>query len=169
MNSTLAIKHGAVRTTAVGLALLAALAASLMIPGFIQGAGSTAPATGQKSFTAVYDLSKIGKKGAYEDWIGTGSGTIVGSSFCEAFARDIGYLKKVEGHATITAANGDSLLIDFTETYVGELTFSGPYTVVGGTGRFADASGTGTNIAILTPNPDGTTTVTLSFDGWISF
>jgi hypothetical protein len=166
MNSKPAIKFGAGRTTAVGLAL-AALAASLMIPSFIQGAGSSEPATAQKSFKVVYNLAQIGKKGAYEDWIGTGSGTIVGNSSCEALARDIG--KNVEGHLTITAANGDSLVIDFTQTRVDSFTFTGSFTVVGGTGRFAEASGTGTIVAVATLNPDGTTTITVSCDGWISF
>lgn len=151
----------------MGLALLAALTANLVFPGFLQGAGTSAPASALKSFKAVYGLSQVGKQGAYEDWIGTGSGTIVGNSFCETLARDIG--KNVEGHAAITAANGDTLFIDFTQTRVDAFTFSGSYTVVGGTGRFVDASGTGTIVAVATLSPDGSMTITVSFDGWISF
>jgi hypothetical protein len=53
------------------------------------------------------------------------------------------------GTTTYVAANGDQLFMEYTGPATppdaeGNLSFSGTYTFVGGTGRFEDAGGTGT-------------------------
>lgn len=53
----------------------------------------------------------------------------------------------LDGHMALRAANGDVVLADysgvFTLATTGNYTFAGQYVITGGTGRFADASGTG--------------------------
>lgn len=74
----------------------------------------------------------------------------------------------VNGTTTFTAANGD----EFYTVVTGTNTPTGPgstravlvHTIVGGTGRFVNASGTFTGIAINTP-----TSSTVTFDGNISY
>ena len=61
---------------------------------------------------------------------------------------------------TLTGANGDRLTLDFVAqgTNVdGGVTFAGSYTIVGGTGRFAGATGTGflTGGALFLTSTDG--------------
>src|SRR5262245_30255070 len=75
------------------------------------------------------------------------------------------------GVSTLTAANGDTLIISFTGTFTpegpdpaGPVSFEGSWTVMSGTGRFEAASGTGaysggaagsSGILILTGRLDG--------------
>ena len=113
---------------------------------------------------AVYVCTFVESDGPWNIWVGTGSGTVVGPSTVDIRVRVSG--KKGVGSTTITAANGDLLYYEFAQTW-DEATqrFVGPYTITGGTGRFANAAGTGTTIAI--PNGDGT--VTGPLEGTISF
>ena len=68
---------------------------------------------------------------------------------------------------TITAASGDLLYADYEQVLdVATLTWKGSYTFTGGTGRFADATGTGEFDVTLDLNAG---TVTGSLDGTISF
>ena len=60
-------------------------------------------------------------------------------------------LGEQSGTSTLTAANGDTLVITFVGTVQLEgpdpedpVTFDGTWTVIDGTGRFADATGSGT-------------------------
>jgi hypothetical protein len=75
----------------------------------------------------------------------------------------------VVGVGTITAANGDILTVDYEATAAppdpttGVIHPRGTYTIAGGTGRFAGASGTGT-LAVDGVANDGETAV---FDGVI--
>ena len=55
----------------------------------------------------------------------------------------------VTGTMVVTAANGDQLTISYQSTVQGDfaagtLTVTGTWTITGGTGRFSDASGSGT-------------------------
>ena len=124
---------------------------------------SMAAAEKDSPFTAKYVLTIDEFYGNHIVASGPGSGTVVGKSSMVAHVQLKG--EKAVGSATITAANGDLIYIVSTQTEEPGTPAVGPYTIVGGTGRFASASGTGTTVA--KDNPDGT--VTSTFDGTISF
>jgi hypothetical protein len=74
-----------------------------------------------------------------------GTGTISGGSVVNFFV----FPFQQSGQSTITAANGDQLVFNYAGTAVpgageGDVIFGGWFTFVGGTGRFATASGMGT-------------------------
>jgi hypothetical protein len=71
--------------------------------------------------------------------------------------------------STWTTARGDSIYVEDTQEFVGDGMYVGPYTIVGGTGRFADVSGSGMLVSTVTYNSDGTATVTGYFDGTIGY
>lgn len=82
-----------------------------------------------------------------------------------------------EGELTITAANGDQLFLEHSGTF--ELVLDGSGTVVGsdvdldwvivgGTGRFAGASGSGEGNGSSVISGPTTSTTTMTFDGLIS-
>jgi len=79
----------------------------------------------------------------------------------------------IETH-TLTGANGDSITLAATTTGIEDLTTgavvdTGSYTIVGGTGRFAGASGSGTISGTQQANSAGTgLTGTFTFTGTIS-
>lgn len=74
------------------------------------------------------------------------------------------------GERTLTAANGDVLRVvsvgTSTPSGPGVVSFVGTFTIVGGTGRFADATGQarGAGTANL-----ATRTTSLTLDGWIAY
>lgn len=80
------------------------------------------------------------------------------------------------GEMTITAANGDELLMTYSGTFVMIFGPSGPvrsdvqlaWDIVGGTGRFAGAEGSGTGTGYGEDFGPTTSTTTMSYDGWIS-
>ena len=161
MSRNRTIRRGVVRATVVVLAALVALAAGLAIPGFVQAADPSAP----KPFSAAYVTSFVEHDGAYWSFSGTGTGTVVGPSTVVCWVHQP-WASKARGTMTITTEKCDSLYTEFTQTLNKDTrAHVGPYTIVGGTGRFENASGTGTFIA--SDNPDWT--VTLTFDGTISF
>jgi len=124
---------------------------------------SVATAEKDAPFTAQYVLTIDEVYGKHIVASGLGSGTVVGKSSMVAHVQLKG--EKAVGSATITAANGDLLYIVSTQIEKPGTPAVGPYTIVGGTGHFANASGTGTTVA--KDNPDGT--VTSTFDGTINF
>ena len=73
------------------------------------------------------------------------------------------------GTIDFTAANGDQLRIRFTGTFTSPTTAEGIYTVAGGTGRFAGATGTADFDATVAVTPDGVTHVAANFDGTLSY
>jgi hypothetical protein len=103
------------------------------------------------------------------------SGTGIGMDTADGFTIDgtsiNTYLGKATFHAvstsdggsiaTVTAANGDELKLVFAPS--GDAFFSG------GTGRFADASGTFINTFVVESLPDGTFTIEFTQTGTISF
>jgi hypothetical protein len=68
---------------------------------------------------------------------------------------------KLTGWMTFTADNGDLLEMSFSGTFsfdqYGNVTFQGPYTITGGTGRFAGSGGAGAywGTASLVPGSTG--------------
>lgn len=75
------------------------------------------------------------------------------------------------GTYTLTAANGDTVVLGVEVDYVifpEGVEFSGEYTVVGGTGRFAGATGGGTLNASATFGGPVTATGSLILEGTIS-
>jgi hypothetical protein len=78
---------------------------------------------------------------------------------------------------TLTSANGDELHLvnagqDCLDPVTGRITGTATTTVVGGTGRFLNATGSGTahvDAQVLGPTPDGVTgTFRLRFEGEMS-
>jgi hypothetical protein len=67
----------------------------------------------------------------------------------------------LDGDLVFTAANGDELWIHLTGSFI---TFTGEYTITGGTGRFSDASGS----AEFTASMDGGV-ISFSFNGTIQY
>jgi hypothetical protein len=109
---------------------------------------------------------------------GSGQGTHVGhfdiqQSHCFAYPPSLPTLETVDGHATITAANGDQLEFtyegDFTHLFGPEgpiaVHIEGEIEVVGGTGRFEGATGSGTYLGSA---PYPVTAGSMTFEGVIS-
>jgi hypothetical protein len=78
-----------------------------------------------------------------------------------AVVKRLGNDETAQGTLSIVASNGDQLVLSFVIVRDrGQDSFVGSYVVAGGTGRFADAFGTGT--MTLTPQADGTASFTLA-------
>ena len=120
-------------------------------------------ATAQGTFTATFSGSAfpVAKDGAYYVYELTGSATHLGPSTDVIHRKATG--KEVVGFATITGASGDSLFIESTGTVNGTET-DAVFKIVGGTGRFASASGGGTSVAVVDAG-----IVTITMEGTISF
>ncbi len=74
------------------------------------------------------------------------------------------------GTVTIKAANGDTVTFTYTgflNPYTGE--GSGPLKIVGGTGRFAGATGVGTFYAVIDVTARANQAMTVLLDGVISY
>jgi hypothetical protein len=69
------------------------------------------------------------------------------------------------GDVTFTAANGDHLTADITGGFTSQTTAAGTYTFTGGTGRFADATGSA-DFAVALTDP---THFTFEFGGSIHY
>jgi len=77
-------------------------------------------------------------------YTGTGSATHLGNT---SYSSSAGVLTFTE---TLTAANGDTLVLHDVTTIVSGAEATGVWTVTGGTGRFAGAIGSGTSDTIHT-------------------
>lgn len=55
----------------------------------------------------------------------------------------------ISGTMVLTVDNGDLLYVDFDGQFISSTTAVGTYESAGGTGRFADAEGTATFVAVL--------------------
>lgn len=129
--------------------------------GHMSGNGiATSPIT--NSITATVFLEHLGKSKL------VGTTMVTGSSNCNGFVG-----KELD---TITSANGDMLFLSGHGTSCP--TSSNPpvfqdtviYTVTGGTGRFANASGSGTTqTTIVITSPTGASTFTATITGTISY
>jgi hypothetical protein len=103
------------------------------------------------------------------DYIREGSGE---ATYLGPFTEVNDYSKLGDGYqgvATLTDANGDSIVLAWEDEPVGPpgqaADYVGVYQIVGGTGAFANATGSGT--MTVHGNADGTTDQV--FDGTISF
>jgi hypothetical protein len=138
---------------------------------------SAATAAENVPFLAEHVESFQGFWRQYQVWSGPGAGTVLGKFSVVALLQDKPadgphIAAKVAGSMTITAGKGDDLLyVDIIQTQQGTewlgpgKEWTGSFTIAGGTGRFADATGSGT--AFTVENSDGT--VTTTFDGTIAF
>ena len=126
---------------------------------------SPAPAAEELPFSAHYESSFTGEfEGPYAVHTGTGTGTHLGDFSVVAYVHIQGNGKKATGWITLTAANGDLLDVVCDQTWdEGTSSYVGPYTIVGGTGRFEGAGGSGT-IAVLV-----VAGLPVTLDGTISF
>ncbi|WP_152054124.1 hypothetical protein [Tautonia marina] len=81
-------------------------------------------------------------------------------------------LTEFEGEIVFTAANGDTLSLKFSGSFEpgpgGTLLAEGPYEFTGGTGRFANASGSAGYQAVAFPIGDQVLAV-VEFDGFICY
>jgi len=156
-------------TTFLSLLIVAAMLTAA--PALAQRGGTDRPLKGSSVSTSTVDLA-------------TGTGTSDGTSSLAHFGTTTfhndftislaGDVFTLTGTDTEVAANGDELFSTFTVT--GRLSTgrsTGVFTITGGTGRFADASGTFTIAATSVEDaPVGSTVTTHdsnSIDGRISY
>jgi hypothetical protein len=106
-----------------------------------------------------------------------GSSTILGETALAPDPTNPFCLNIVEDEVTLTAADGDELHLvnagqDCLDPATGRITGTAATTVVGGTGRFLNATGSGTirvDAQVLGATPEGVTgTFVLRFEGEIS-
>jgi hypothetical protein len=76
---------------------------------------------------------------------------------------------EISGMVAFTAANGDQLRACFMGEFTSPTTAAGTYTFIGGTGRFADASGTASFEVTVASTADGITLLAITFDGTINY
>ena len=127
-----------------------------------------------------------GAGGANRPFAGHGEGVVTGVSPAGALviestgtATHLGKFTRTEhvfinglnisGTIVFTAANGDQLWTTFAGGFTSPTTAEGTYAFVGGTGRFAGATGTADFDATTAVTPDGVTHVTVTFDGEVSY
>jgi hypothetical protein len=160
-----------IRRTTIAVAVAALLAGSVAAGSFAADHGSGA----RFHVTATFHAQAVGFEtcGLRVIASGTTLGTQVGaglwaqSECVDPFSQAPNV--HVVGVGTITAANGDILTVDYDATTAppdpttGMIHPRGTYTIAGGTGRFAGASGTG-SLAVDGVANDGETAV---FDGTI--
>ena len=169
MKNEQTIKGGSIRTTVMGLARRGALPALLAIAaiGLVLPVSPAAAAQEHNFKAVVNSFTYADYHGGYNVFDLTGTGTVVGDfSAVSAIHFRHGFTSG-EGSWTITAANGDLLYVVFEQTGSFETGYwAGPYTIVGGTGRFANATGAGWTVT--TSDATGYP-VSASVDGTISF
>jgi hypothetical protein len=131
-------------------------------------------ATYQGTFTIAGPLLTFNGEGPATH---LGSSTVVGITLLVPDVVNPLCFNIVQDAVTLTAANGDELHLvnegqDCLDPVTGKITGTATTTVVGGTGRFEGATGSGTatvEAQVLTPTPDGFTgTFVLRFEGEIS-
>src|SRR5467141_1989276 len=126
--------------------------------------------TGSGTFTDTSPTTVLITGTGYYDHLGLTTlrfpSTITGPATCGGFT--------ATKHNTNTAANGDSVFQIVHDTICpttapNAFTLTGSFTVTGGTGRFADASGSGTVQASITFTSETTGTFSVSQTGTISY
>jgi hypothetical protein len=146
------------RRFTIVLALLVVAATATAAPALSKEGGTDRPLTGASVGTSTLDLA-------------TGTGTTDGTSRLSHFGTTTfhndftftitGDSFNLTGTDTEVAANGDELFSNFTVTgTVSSGASTGVFTITGGTGRFADASGTFTIVATSTIVSTVGTTIT---------
>ncbi|MEJ2486503.1 MAG: hypothetical protein P8Y68_12290 [Anaerolineales bacterium] len=110
--------------------------------------------------------------------VGSGEGTYLGHyTIVRQHCFNLATADIEDGYFEQTAANGDMLWGTYSGTFAGVLEFaedgspvviqiSSPWTITGGTGRFAEAEGSGDAVGVFNlANEEGY----FDIDGWISF
>jgi hypothetical protein len=138
--------------------LVAVLAVAAMLGAFpaLVVADQGVPFKGSAELTVAMDGSLVG----------TGEGTQIGRFSEVAYPVING--NTFSATVILTAANGDQVFKMATGTITSNgttTTFAGPFTVLGGTGRFVNATGSGQVEMVL--SPDGT--IAQIYDGTIQF
>ena len=125
---------------------------------------SAALADEELPFKINYTATSSGEsEGKYLIHTGTGTGTYLGQ-FSVMAGADLSK-RGVAGWIAFTSALGESLDVVMEQTWDPETTsYIGTYTIVGGTGRFENASGGGTITTSLTDYP-----IPVSLEGFIVF
>ena len=131
-------------------------------------------ATFQGTFTISGPLLTFNGEGSATH---LGNSTVAGASLLAPDPLNPLCFNIVQDAVTLTAANGDLLHLvnagqDCLDPATGKITGTAATTVVGGTGRFGGATGSGTatvDAQVLGPTPDGVMgTFVLRFEGEIS-
>jgi hypothetical protein len=127
----------------------------VMVMATVAVLGLIHPATAaedQPFYAAEDTAALVGYDGAFQVWVGAGTGTHVGQFTTLSYVHVKGYSGKAEGTIEITAANGDVLCIEQEATWYYETArWVGTYQIVGGTGRFEGASGEG-DLVVAAPD-----------------
>src|SRR5262245_20312143 len=145
------------RTAFATLGLVLVLAASCLPPRVHAGPGGTGrPFKGH----AEGVMTGVSPEGALVV-VSTGTATHLGKFKRTEYVFVDGF--DVSGTIVFTAANGDQLWADFTGGFTSPTTAEGTYTFDGGTGRFADATGTAGFGATTATTPDGVLHVAVTF------
>ncbi len=110
---------------------------------------NVATAAEDETFTAEFITTLFGTHdGRVDVFTGAGDGSQLGTFSVVVRNHFMG--GKLESELVFTAANGDELDMRAEQTFdVATSTWSGPFTITGGTGRFAGASGDGTIDVVL--------------------
>ena len=129
-----------------------------------------AAAAEERPFAATFSPQSVTPDGKYYvyDVAGTAShagnfSAVANNHFSRGGTRLVGFM-------VITAQNGDELWIEYEQTLeitTAAGTWTGTYTITGGTGRFAEASGQGDAIVVIPTEPPGP--VIGTFEGTINF
>ena len=143
---------GTRRATARIVLILLGISASLLAPAAAEAASEPpfrAEFTGQAMFTPTSTPGVFVNTFAGEGLASHLGRVEVSVTEIIDLTSPSGAVVQRDGRMTMNAANGDALRWSYSGAGTspdagGDLTFSGTYTVTGGTGRFADASGRGT-------------------------
>ncbi len=150
------------RCTLLALFALAAIALSLT--------ASPAAAAEERPFAATFSPQSVTPDGKYYVYDVTGCASHVGNFSAVAHNHFSQGGTRLVGFMVITDKNGDGLWIDYEQTLevtAAAGTWTGTYTITGGTGRFAGASGQGDAVVVIPTEPPGP--VTGTFFGTINF
>ena len=118
---------------------------------------------GEVPFYSEATLALGGSQGNHYTREGSGQATYLGE-FAEVNLYKAKGKNGYYGIATLTGADGDSLVIQWVNAPVGDNHYEGVYLIIGGTGQFEGATGEGTMSVDVNPE-DGTTYQV--FDGTI--
>lgn len=111
----------------------------------ILGAARPVVAVETVPFCAAEDTAaRFGDEGAYQVWMGTGTGSHVGDYVTLTYVKVKGYSGQAEGTTQMTTADGSVLYIEHETTWNYDTRcWEGEFWIVGGEGRFEGATGSG--------------------------
>ncbi len=168
------------RMTFNTIGLIAAVFALLLVAVAPVSAAQQVPLNA--GFEGGIQITGIGPNGPTAAvYSGEGAGTLLGEAHMQGEISIVGpgpagceFGFTATHTDTLTAANGDQLVVEVTETSCPRAASpniydcAGTYSVVGGTGHFATATGSGTWEGVVTFGPDGSGTFNSAYSGLIS-